>query len=246
MESTSSESEASHVALDGDLAEQSYIFAVLQPDAACRSYLIADPETREAAIVDPVREHVDEYLDLIASKQLKLKYTIETHTHADHLSGSVRLKEITGATMMMHVVSLAPCVDRGLRDGETFSIGNVEVEVIATPGHTHDGMCLVLPGRVLTGDTLLIGGCGRTDLPTGNSPEMFESLKRLATLPEDTLVLPAHDYSNHRASTIGREKKNSRMSIPTVEEFTAAMSKTKLPPPMRLREALAANQKCLT
>jgi cysteine desulfurase / selenocysteine lyase len=244
MESTGEAEQA--ITPETEPAEQSYIFAVLQPDASCRSYLIADPETREAALVDPLREHVDEYMDLLASKQLKLRYTIETHTHADHLSGSVRLKELTGATMMMHVASPAPCVDRGLRDGETFTIGNVPVEVIATPGHTHDGMCLVLPGRVLTGDTLLIGGCGRTDLPTGSSNEMFESLKKLAALPEDTLVLPAHDYSNHRASTIGREKKNNRrLQITNAEEFGSVMAKQKLPPPLKLRESLTANQKCL-
>lgn len=245
MESTG-ESEAA-AAVDAETSQENYIFAVLQPDASCRSYLIADPETREAAIVDPLREHVDEYLDLLASKQLRLKYTIETHTHADHLSGSVRLKDITGCSMMMHAASPAPCVDRPLRDGETFSIGNVPVEVIATPGHTHDGMCLVLPGRVLTGDTLLIGGCGRTDLPTGDSGELYESLRKLADLPEDTLVLPAHDYANHRASTIGREKKNNkRLQLGTVEEFSAAMAKLKLPAPLKLREALAANQKCQT
>jgi glyoxylase-like metal-dependent hydrolase (beta-lactamase superfamily II) len=244
MESTG-EPEAASSMHDAEASEQSYIFAVLQPDAPCRSYLIADPETREAAIVDPLRDHVDEYLDLLASKSLKLKYTIETHTHADHLSGSRRLKEMTGAEMLMHAASPAPCVDRGMRDGDTFSIGNVPVEVIATPGHTHDGMCLVIPGRVLTGDTLLIGGCGRTDLPTGDAGELYESLRKLASLPEDTLVLPAHDYTNHRASTIGREKKNNkRMQIVSPEEFRAQMSKLKLPPPLKLREALTANQKC--
>jgi selenocysteine lyase/cysteine desulfurase/glyoxylase-like metal-dependent hydrolase (beta-lactamase superfamily II) len=231
-----------------DLVETSrgYLFEVLQPDAACRSYLIADEKTREAVIVDPVREHVDEYLDLLAAKNLKLRYTIETHTHADHLSGSVRLKEMTGAQMVMHVASTAPCVDRALKDGDEFTVGDVRFEVIATPGHTHDGMCLVLPGRVLTGDTLLIGGCGRTDLPTGSSVELYESLQRLAALPEDTMVFPAHDYQGRRASTIGHEKKtNRRMLITSSDEFAQAMSKMKIPPPMRLREALTANQQCL-
>jgi selenocysteine lyase/cysteine desulfurase/glyoxylase-like metal-dependent hydrolase (beta-lactamase superfamily II)/rhodanese-related sulfurtransferase len=232
----------------GDIADpgHGYMFEVLQPDSACRSYLIADPETREAAIVDPVREHVDEYLDLLAERKLQLKLTIETHTHADHLSGSVRLKDMTGATIAMHAAAIAPCVDRALRDGDQLTVGRVSLEVIATPGHTHDGMCLVLPGRVLTGDTLLIGGCGRTDLPTGSSAELFDSLQRLAALPEDTLVFPAHDYQGRRASTIGREKKtNKRLLIATVEEFATAMSKVKLPPPLKLREALTANQQCL-
>jgi selenocysteine lyase/cysteine desulfurase/glyoxylase-like metal-dependent hydrolase (beta-lactamase superfamily II)/rhodanese-related sulfurtransferase len=230
---------------DPELETESYIFEALQPDGTCRSYLIADAQTREAALVDPLREKVDEYLDLLQAKKLTLRYTIETHTHADHLSGSRRLKELTGAQMLMHVASPAPCVDRGLRDGDSFSIGSIPVEVIATPGHTHDGMCLVIPGRVLTGDTLLIGGCGRTDLPSGSSHELYESLRKLKNLPEDTLVCPAHDYNNHRASTIGREKKNNkRMAIESTEEFHLAMAKLKLPPPLKLNELLAANQQC--
>lgn len=230
---------------DRALAQHGYVFEVLQPEEACRSYLIADPDTHEAAIVDPLREHVDAYLDLLKARNLELKYTIETHTHADHLSGSVRLKDLTNAKMLMHVASSAPCVDRGLRDGDTIALGRLSIEVIATPGHTHDGMCLVLPGRVLTGDTLLIGGCGRTDLPTGDTNELFESLRKLAALPEDTIVYPAHDYKSEKASTIGREKKaNKRMQIGTIEEFREEMAKLKLPPPVRLREALAANQEC--
>ena len=240
------EAAGDHEAHSGvELAQHGYVFEVLQPEGSCRSYLIADPDTHEAALVDPLREHVDEYLDLLKARGLELKYTIETHTHADHLSGSVRLKDLTNAKMLMHVASPAPCVDRGLRDGDSVFLGKVTMEVIATPGHTHDGMCLVLPGRVLTGDTLLIGGCGRTDLPTGDSAELFESLHKLTALPEDTLVYPAHDYKSEKASTIGREKKtNIRLSIGTLDEFKAEMAKLKLPPPVRLREALAANQEC--
>lgn len=235
--------EAHHPSSDLDV--RGYTFEVLQPEGSCRSYLIADPETREAAIVDPVREKVDEYLDLLSARGLRLRYTIETHTHADHISGSVRLKEMTGAQMLMHAASGAPCVDRGLNDGDTFSIGKIEAHVIATPGHTHDSMCIVVAGRVLTGDTLLIGGCGRTDLPTGDSGELFASLKKLAALPEDTIVYPAHDYKNQLASTIGREKAtNKRLLITSEQAFKEEMAKLELPPPVRLREALAANQEC--
>lgn len=229
-----------------DELEHDYEFEVLQPEAGCRSYLIADPETGEAAIVDPLREHVDAYLDRLNAKRWKLRYTIETHTHADHLSGSVRLKDLTGAAMLMHVASPAPCVDRGLKDGDTVALGSLKIEVLATPGHTHDAVCLVLPGRVLTGDTLLIGGCGRTDLPTGDAESLFESLKRLLELPDDTMVFPAHDYEGRRASTIGRERTtNPRLEITDVEAFCERMAKLDMPPPTRLREALAANQKCL-
>src|SRR5581483_7643162 len=114
---------------------------------------------------------------------LRLKYVIETHTHADHLSGSPRLKELTGARMLMHASSAMVCVDQQLNDGDVVTLGNVRIEVLHTPGHTADSMCLVLPDRVLTGDTLLIGSCGRTDLPTGDSEKLFESLQRLLSLP---------------------------------------------------------------
>lgn len=232
--------------IEADAPSHGYVFEVLQPERTCRSYLVADPVAGEAALIDPVREHVDEYLELLGARGLRLKYTIETHTHADHLSGSVRLKDITGAQMLMHAASAAPCVDRRLVDGDRIELGQVRMEIIATPGHSHDGMCILLPGRVLTGDTLLIGGCGRTDLPTGHPDELFASLRKLESLPEDTLVYPAHDYANQRASTIGREKQSNRhLLIATAGEFRVAMAQSKLPPPIKLRESLAANQQCL-
>lgn len=240
--------EAEHT-VNLDSPSLGYEFEVLNADEGCRSYLIADPASREAALVDPIREHVEAYVDLLMERRYKLRYTIETHTHADHLSGSVRLKELTGAKMLMHANSPAPCVDRGLADGDTVSLGSLKIDVLATPGHTHDAMCLVLPGRVLTGDTLLIGGVGRTDLPTGNSTSLFDSLQKLlATLPDDTIVLPAHDYEGRQASTLGRERKqNPRLQPKDAREFAAAMEEGQvgLPPPANLREALNTNLKCL-
>jgi glyoxylase-like metal-dependent hydrolase (beta-lactamase superfamily II) len=227
-------------------ASLGYDFEVLQPEGFCRSYLIADPATGEAAIVDPLRQKVDDYLDLLKARRYRLLYTVETHTHADHLSGSARLKELTGAQMLMHADSPAPCVDRPLRDGDMVSLGKVRIEVIATPGHTSDAVSLLLPGRVLTGDSLLIGGCGRTDLPTGDSSAMFESLRRLSALPDETLVLPCHDYEGRRASTIGREKKlNARFQTPSVEKFVASQREIELPKPLGLDEMLDTNRRCL-
>ncbi len=222
-----------------------YDFEVLQPDGSCRSYLVADPESGEAMLVDPLREQVDHYLDLLKQKGLRLRYTLETHTHADHLSGSMRLKELTGAMMLMHAASPAPCVDRRLQDGETVELGRLRLEVMATPGHTQDALCLVLPGRVLTGDTLLIGSCGRADLPTGSATQLYESLQRLMGLPEELVVMPAHDYQGQRASTIGREKRtNPRLQVANAQEFAEMMAARKLPPPQKLHEALDANQNC--
>jgi len=227
-------------------APRGYEFEILQPDSGCRSYLIADPITKQAAIVDPLRERVDDYLDLLQAKRYQLVYTIETHTHADHLSGSPRLKDLTGAKMLMHAATSVSCVDRGLADGDLIELGNLKIEVIATPGHTHDSVCLVLPDRVLTGDTLLIGGCGRTDLPTGDSGAMFHSLQRLLALPDDTGVFPAHDYDGLRASTMGRERKhNVRLKLQTVDEFSGSMKKMNLPMPPNLGEVLHTNQRCL-
>jgi glyoxylase-like metal-dependent hydrolase (beta-lactamase superfamily II) len=226
-------------------APRGYDFEILQPDGGCRSYLIADPQTRMAAIVDPLREKVDDYLDLIQAKRYQLVYTIETHTHADHLSGSPRLKDLTGAKMLMHAGTPVSCVDRGLNDGDTIELGNLRIDVIATPGHTSDSVCLVLPDRVLTGDTLLIGGCGRTDLPSGDSLSLFHSLQRLLTLSDDTAVFPAHDYDGRRATTIGRERKqNPRLKLAQTE-FADSMRKMSLPTPPNLGEVLATNQRCL-
>ena len=227
-------------------APRGYEFESLQPDSGCRSYLIVDPETKQAAIVDPVREHVDDYLDLLQAKRYQLVYTIETHTHADHLSGSPRLRELTGAKMLMHAASPVVCVDRGLADGDTIELGKLKIGVIATPGHTHDSVCLVLPDRVLTGDTLLIGGCGRTDLPGGDSMSLYHSLQRLLDLPDGTGVFPAHDYDGRRASTIGRERKqNPRLKPSSAEDFSGNMKRMQLPMPPNLGEVLQTNQRCL-
>lgn len=247
MESAHQEVEQSAAMIDSP--SLGYDFEVLNANEPCRTYLIADPKTKDAILVDPIRGHVDAYVDLLMERRYKLRYTVETHTHADHLSGSVRLKDLTGAKMLMHANSPAPCVDRGLVDGDTITLGDLKIDVLATPGHTHDAMCLVLPGRVLTGDTLLIGGVGRTDLPTGNSTALFESLQKLmATLPDDTIVLPAHDYEGRQASTVGREKKNNpRLQPKSAKDFSEAMEEGQagMPPPPNLREALNTNLKCL-
>lgn len=229
---------------EAETPDHGYLFEVFHPDVPERTYLIADPRTREAAIVDPVRERVDEYLDFLSAKNLQLKYTIETHTHADHLAGSVRLKDLTGAKMVMGHLAAPPCVDRHLKDGESIQVGAVKIEALMTPGHTADSMCLLMPGRVLTGDTMLIGGCGRTDLPSGNSEQLYTSLRRLEQLPEETMVFPGHDYNNKRASTIGRERQENRRLKLGHDDFVQVMNNLAIPPPVKLRESLAFNSKC--
>lgn len=242
MESTQ---DADQPMADPDASAYGYMFEVLQPDGGCRTYLVADPESGDAMLVDPLREKVDEYVDLLASRRLRLRYTVETHTHADHLSGSARLKDLTGCQMLMHAQSPAPCVDRGLLDGDVVELGKLRVDVIATPGHTTDGVCLSLPGRVLTGDTLLINACGRTDLPSGDSEALFHSLQRLMSLPENTLVCPAHEYNGRSASTIGREKKsNPRLQLRSPQDFSKAMKEMNLPAPSKMKETVQSNLNC--
>jgi cysteine desulfurase / selenocysteine lyase len=244
MESSSQEAEG--LEAHGSATDHGYDFEVLQPDKPCRTYLIIDHDTREAALVDPVREEVDNYLDIISERSLELKYTIETHTHADHLSGSARLKDMTGAQMLMHKASPAPCVDKHLQDDDVIELGKTQIRVLSSPGHTKDSICLLFADRVLTGDTLLIGVCGRTDLPSGNSEHMHGSLQRLMELPDETLVFPCHDYQGRRASTIGRERKNNkRIQIGDLETFKDEMANLNLSLPARLKESLKNNTKCL-
>ncbi|MGE0871369.1 MAG: aminotransferase class V-fold PLP-dependent enzyme [Kofleriaceae bacterium] len=222
-----------------------YYFEVLQPEGASRTYLIADHATGEAAIVDPLRERVDHYLDLLTQKRLRLKYTIETHTHADHLAGSARLKDLTGAKMLMHAHATSVCVDQLLNDGDILTLGKLRIEVMATPGHTPDCVCLLLPDRILTGDTLLIGSCGRTDFQGGSSEQLYDSLQRLMALPDHILVFPGHNYDGRRVSSIGHERKtNKRLKLATREEFVTVMGSLHMPPPQLMAEVLPANQQC--
>ncbi len=222
-----------------------YIFEILQAEGASRTYLIADRATGEAALVDPLRERVDHYLDLLRENNLQLKYAIETHTHADHLAGSARLKDLTDARMLMHANATSVCVDQSLQDGDILNLGELRIEVMHTPGHTPDCICLLLPDRVLTGDTLLIGSCGRTDFQGGSSNQLFDSLQRLMSLPDSILVFPGHNYDGQRVSSIGNERKaNKRLKLATREEFVAAMGALQLPPPALMAEVLPANQQC--
>lgn len=239
MESTGEPEQAGEPAPDG------YHFEVFHVDASTRAYLFADPVTRKAALVDPLRERVEEYLSYLNAHGLELAYTIESHTHADHISGSPRLKDITGAQMLMHASATPVCVDRGLRDGETVTLGEFEFEVWEAPGHANDHVVLLLPGRVLTGDTLLIGGCGRTDLPTSAAKQMYETLQRIIALPPDTIVYPGHDYQGRRASTIGQEiANNPRLAFDSADAFIEFMNARRTPFPRDMSSSIAGNQSC--
>lgn len=178
--------------------------------SACKTYLIGCPKTKEAALVDPVIASTDEYLKFLEDAGWSLRYVIDTHTHADHISGGLVLRERTGAAYVMHKKAGSRHPNERLTDGSTLTLGELSLESIDTPGHTKDSVTLRLPGAVLTGDWLFIGAAGRTDLPGGDPGEHWDSLQRIIPqLDETTLVYPGHDYANHTHSSVGNEKTNN-------------------------------------
>jgi len=172
----------------------------------CRSYVIGCEETCAAALIDPELSQIDRYIALAARDGLRIRYIVDTHTHADHFSAAQQLKRQLGVPVVMHRASPAPFVDLRLQSGEMLIVGNLRLQALHTPGHTRDSMCLQVEDRVFTGDTLLIGGTGRTDLPTGDAAALFESLFEVVLKLDPALkVFPAHEYKGRSHSTIGEE-----------------------------------------
>lgn len=213
--------------------------------AECLSWLVADRRTGEAMIIDPVREKVPHYLDRLRAESFTLRYTVETHTHADHLSGSRALKDLTSARMIMSPTAVAECIDRHVGEGDGWSLGPVAIEVLETPGHTEDSMCVRVGDHVFTGDLLLVGGAGRTDLPGGDAGHCWRSLQRLKQLPPHTRVHPAHSYGGGPLSTIGDEiARNPALRYADAARFIAEAELGLSPPPWDIDETLAANRAC--
>ncbi|MEW6353037.1 MAG: MBL fold metallo-hydrolase [Pseudomonadota bacterium] len=216
-------------------------------ESSTYTYLIGDERTREAVLVDPVLEQVDRDVKLLQELGLTLKFCLETHVHADHITGTARLREVTGCQGIVPAGAQVDCADRFIRDGETVQIGDVTVQAIATPGHTDSHMAYLVNGeRVLTGDALLIRGCGRTDFQSGNAAQLYDSVTgRLYALPENTAVYPAHDYRGHTVSTVGEERRwNPRFAGRDRKSFVEYMNSLKLPYPKKIMEALPANEQC--
>jgi glyoxylase-like metal-dependent hydrolase (beta-lactamase superfamily II) len=211
------------------------------------TYLIADLDTKEAILVDPVLEQVDRDLKLLKELGLNLRYCLETHIHADHITGTDRLRQMTGCLGIVPENAQAACADRHIGDGETLKLGTITIKAIATPGHTDShNAYLVNSDRVLTGDALFIRGCGRTDFQSGDAGTLYDSVtQRLFALPDETLVYPAHDYRGHTVSTIGEEKHwNPRFVGRTRDGFIEFMSHLNLPDPKKIMEAVPANELC--
>lgn len=222
------------------------LFEQLSP-VGCMSYLVGAESTHEAWIVDPSLKDVDRYLALLKDRGLKLAAVIDTHAHADHLSGAARLMDITGCHYVMHEQAKPKDVTDRTSDGKELTIGNVKVKVLYTPGHTEDSMCLVFPDRILTGDTLFLddGGAGRDDLPGGDAGAHFESLKRLAALPDNLVVYPGHEYRNRRPSSLGEQKQRNPFFKPkSRQEYISFLEELKLGPAEWMKKVLEANYLC--
>jgi glyoxylase-like metal-dependent hydrolase (beta-lactamase superfamily II) len=219
-------------------------FDAIRSERGCVSYLIGCEKTCAAIAVDPLDDQIDRYLGLTASRGMQIRYVLDTHTHADHFSAVSELRERLGAPSVMHRNSPAPFVDIHADDGETIIVGELRLGLLHTPGHTADSMCVVLPGHVLTGDTLLLGATGRTDLPTGDPEALYDSLfGRLLRLDGSLLVHPAHNYKNLPPTTLDEQRKsNARLQKRGREEFVEMMRSLSLDMPEHLTEALRTNQ----
>jgi len=207
------------------------------------TYLLAGRQGGEALIIDPVIENVDHYLQLIEELDLTLLKAIDTHVHADHITGLGELRDATKCVTVMGRHSKVDMVSMRVEDGDKIEIDGVVLDVFYTPGHTDDSYCFVMPDRVFTGDTLLIRGTGRTDFQHGSPQAAYDSLfNKLLKLPEDTLVYPGHDYKGDTVSTIGEERAfNPRLQVKSAQEYAAIMDNLNLPDPTKMDISVPAN-----
>jgi glyoxylase-like metal-dependent hydrolase (beta-lactamase superfamily II) len=209
------------------------------------SYLLVDPTTGQAALVDPVREQLERDLALVRELGVSLRYVLETHVHADHVTSAGTISERTGATTAGSELG-APSIQRHLRDGDELLLGKTVIRVIGTPGHTSDSLSFLADGNLFTGDALFVRGTGRTDFQNGDAGTLYDSItRRLFVLPDETKVWPGHDYRGHAATSLGEERRyNPRLAGKTRDEFIALMNGLKLAPPKKLDVAVPANLAC--
>ena len=207
------------------------------------TYLIASAKGREALIIDPVEENVDEYVSHLKELDLKLVKVIDTHIHADHVTGASKLKNNTNCSTVMGENSPAETVDIRLKDEETIEIDQLKIKALYTPGHTSDSYSFLMNNYLFSGDTLLINGTGRTDFQNGSSKDAYNSLfNKLLKLPEETILYPGHDYNGKKFSTIGNEKKfNPRLQVDSVDQYIEIMSNLKLSKPKMIDTNVSRN-----
>jgi glyoxylase-like metal-dependent hydrolase (beta-lactamase superfamily II)/rhodanese-related sulfurtransferase len=209
------------------------------------SYLLASRKGGEALIIDPVLEKVDRYLQLVRELDLKLVKAVDTHIHADHITGLGALRDRTHCITVMGENAKVDVVSMRVTEGDKLTIEGLAMDVLYTPGHTDDSYSFLMRDRVFTGDTLLIRGTGRTDFQNGSARAQYDSLfNKLLKLPEETLVYPAHDYKGDTVSTIGEEKRcNPRLQVKSVDEYVDVMSRLNLPNPKMMDVAVPANMR---
>lgn len=219
---------------------------LFERDSSTYTYLIASKKGGEALLLDPVKEALPSYLQLIRELDLRLVFAVDTHVHADHVTALGALREQTRCVTIMGEQTGAQCVSRRVTDGEVIKIDGIELKAIHTPGHTDDSYSFAMKDRVFTGDTLLIRGTGRTDFQSGDPSAEYDSLfYKLLKMPDDTLVYPGHDYRGWTVSTIGEEKAhNPRLQVKSVEEYVAIMNNLKLDNPRLMDIAVPANLAC--
>jgi glyoxylase-like metal-dependent hydrolase (beta-lactamase superfamily II) len=224
---------------------------LFEPRSSTYTYLIGCERAGEAALIDPVRETVEGDLEQLSRLGLSLRWTVETHIHADHVTGAAALRERTGCACAVPEKSGAANADRAIRDGEAIRNGTLDLHPLYTPGHTDDHHCYFLDyggqGRVFTGDALLIDGCGRTDFQNGDAETLYRSVhEKIFSLADDTLVYPGHDYQQRRVSSVAQERdRNDRLGgAKTIDEFVALMANLNLPRPKLIDIAVPANREC--
>ena len=220
---------------------------LFEPDTCTYTYLLGCEFTQKAILIDPVNSESEIYIQLLEELGLKLIYTLETHVHADHVTAAGYLRDTLGSKSVVHRDAGTMCADLLVTDGVELQVGEIEIKVLYTPGHTNGCISFVIEDRLFSGDSLLIDGCGRTDFQQGDSATLYDSVtQKLFTLPPDTLVYPGHNYMGITVSTIAQEKAaNSRLgNNKSKQEFIEIMANLDLAYPKYIDQALPANQSC--
>lgn len=210
------------------------------------TYLITDDETKDALLIDPVISHLEEYIAMLEANDYTLKYALETHVHADHITASGLLRERLQTETAVSELCGASTADIQLNDGDILVLGKQKINVLATPGHTAGSLSFLWNDRLFSGDALLINGCGRTDFQGGDATTLYNSIQnKIFSLPDETLIYPGHDYNGRRVSSVAQEKlSNSRLAGKSLQEFVQIMNNLNLPKPTLIDIAVPANRMC--
>lgn len=221
-------------------------YQLFEKESATFSYLLADEASRHAVMIDPVLECHERDMKLINELNLEVSHVLETHVHADHISGAAKLRKATGALITFSALADVEGADKFLDDGDIIRFGLYQIKGLSTPGHTDSCMCYLIGNKIFTGDTILVRATGRTDFQSGDPHKLYQSIqKKIFTLPDDTEIYPAHDYLGIPKTTVGLEKKlNPRIGGKTETEFVKSMSELKLSFPKKMDVAVPANRKC--